>query len=78
MHARVRTALREKLGGYDASLRAVDMGAYVAPPSAGASAGLTGALALAYRAVVRQWPAHWSADSFRTASPSSARDLQHA
>lgn len=60
MFARVRHALREKLAGYDASMRAIDMAEYVAAPTAGASAGLTGALALAYRTATRQWPMHWS------------------
>jgi len=63
MHDRVRRALRTKLAGYDASLRSVDMTDYVAVPTAGASAGLTGALALAYRTTMRQWPAHWTMSS---------------
>jgi len=59
MYPRVRRALVAKLAGYDASMRTIDMDAYVAAPTAGASAGLTGALALAYRTVTRQWPMHW-------------------
>lgn len=59
MYARVRQALVAKLAGYDASMRAIDMDDYVVAPTAGASAGLTGALALAYRTVTRQWPMHW-------------------
>jgi len=59
MHTLVRDALTKKLAGYDASMRDVDMTNYVVPPTAGSSAGLTGALALAYRKVTRQWPAHW-------------------
>ncbi len=60
MYDRVRRALTEKLAGYDASMRAIDMADYVAAPTAGASAGLTGALALAYRKTTRQWPMHWA------------------
>ncbi|MFE8583675.1 ROK family protein [Sphingomonas sp. NCPPB 2930] len=59
MYPRVRSALFAKLAGYDASMRAIDMDQYVAAPTAGASAGLTGALALAYRTATRQWPMHW-------------------
>ena len=59
MYPRVRSALVAKLAGYDASMRAIDMDQYVAAPTAGASAGLTGALALAYRTATRQWPMHW-------------------
>lgn len=60
MYDRVRRALTEKLAGYDSSMRAIDMADYVAAPTAGASAGLTGALALAYRTATRQWPMHWT------------------
>ncbi|MGR4865373.1 ROK family protein [Caulobacter sp. LARHSG274] len=59
MYPRVRTALEAKLAGYDASLRGLDIDAYVAEPTAGASAGLTGALAIAHRLITRQWPMHW-------------------
>jgi fructokinase len=59
MYPRVRAALVTKLAGYDASMRTIDMGDYIAAPTAGASAGLTGALALAYRTATRQWPMHW-------------------
>lgn len=60
MYGRVRRALRTKLAGYDASMRDLDMDEYVVAPSAGPSAGLIGALALAYRTATRQWPMHWS------------------
>ncbi len=60
MYDRLRQALTEKLAGYDASMRAIDMADYVAAPTAGASAGLTGALAIAYRTATRQWPMHWA------------------
>lgn len=59
MHTLVRDALVAKLAGYDASMRDIDMASYVVAPTAGTSAGLIGALALAYRKVTRQWPAHW-------------------
>lgn len=59
MYDRVRRALTEKLAGYDSSMRTIDMADYVAAPTAGSSAGLTGALALAYRTATRQWPMHW-------------------
>jgi fructokinase len=59
LYTLVREALTAKLAGYDASMRDVDMTGYIVPPTAGSSAGLTGALALAYRKVTRQWPAHW-------------------
>ena len=60
MYGRVRRALTEKLAGYDASMRSIDMDDYVAAPTAGPSAGLTGSLALAYRTATRQWPMHWA------------------
>lgn len=63
MHARVRRGLAAKLAGYDTSLRALEMDDYVVAPSAGPSAGLTGALALAYRTATRQWPMHWADES---------------
>jgi len=68
MYGRVRRALLAKLAGYDASMRALDMDDYVVAPTAGSSAGLTGALALAYRTAVRQWPMHWAVNI----NPSSA------
>ncbi|AHE53213.1 hypothetical protein NX02_07435 [Sphingomonas sanxanigenens DSM 19645 = NX02] len=60
MYGRVRRALTTKLAGYDASMRTLQMDDYIAAPTAGSSAGLTGALALAYRTATRQWPMHWS------------------
>ncbi|GGD67408.1 ROK family protein [Croceicoccus mobilis] len=60
MLGRVRESLLRKLGGYDASLAALSMGDYLAPPTAGASTGLTGALALAHRTAYGEWPAGWS------------------
>lgn len=74
MFDRVRCALREKLAGYDASMRLIDMTDYVAAPTAGASAGLTGALALAYRTATRQWPMHWAV----TETPSITAEAVHA
>lgn len=68
MIARVRAALLVKLAGYDASMAAVDMATYLAPPTAGASAGLTGALALAYRSVTQRWPMHWAVGAERQTS----------
>lgn len=60
MHRRVRGALRARIAGYDASLGALDMESYVARPAAGGavgrSAGLTGALAMAYRGRFGGWP----------------------
>ena len=61
MYPRVRQALLKKLAGYDASMRSLDMDEYITAPTAGPSAGFTGALALAYRTATRQWPMHWSA-----------------
>lgn len=55
----VREALAEKLAGYDATIRGLDLESYIAEPSAGSSAGLSGALATAYRLVERRWPSHW-------------------
>lgn len=60
MLARVRTALHGQLAGYDSSIADLDMDTYVAAPTAGDSAGLTGALAVAHRLVTRQWPMHWA------------------
>jgi fructokinase len=60
MYDLVRDGLRTKLAGYDASLADLDFTDYVARPTAGASAGLTGALALAFRLVTGRWPMHWS------------------
>lgn len=74
MYARVRAALVAKLAGYDASMCTIDMDDYIAAPTAGASAGLTGALALAYRTATRQWPMHW-----RMAEPVQAnKETVHA
>ena len=55
----IRRALAEKLAGYDASIRDIDLGLYIAEPTAGSSAGLSGALAVAYHLVGRRWPTHW-------------------
>jgi fructokinase len=60
MYEQVRRALTDKLADYDASVRGLDMSVYVAAPTAGASAGLTGALAIAHRTITRQWPMHWA------------------
>lgn len=60
MYGLVRDALGRKLAGYDASLADLDLADYVARPAAGASAGFTGALALAYRHVAGRWPMHWT------------------
>jgi fructokinase len=60
MYGLVRRALMEKLAGYDSSLRDLDVTDYIARPVAGASAGLTGALALAFRLVTGRWPMHWA------------------
>jgi fructokinase len=60
MYDRVRRALTAKLAGYDASMRSIEMTDYITAPTAGSSAGLTGSLALAYRAATRQWPMHWA------------------
>lgn len=60
MHARVRRALSAKLAGYDSSLRMLDMDDYIALPTAGPSAGLIGAFAIAYRTATRQWPMRWA------------------
>lgn len=60
MYDRVRDALLDKLAGYDTSMRSIDMSDYIVKPTAGPSAGLTGALALAYRTARRQWPMHWA------------------
>lgn len=60
MYGRVREALEHKLGGYDSSIRDLDLETYVTPPTAGASAGLIGALALAHHLVLRSWPMHWA------------------
>jgi fructokinase len=56
----VRKALEQKLAGYDASLREIDMFEYIARPTAGSSAGFTGALALGFRHVTGRWPMHWA------------------
>lgn len=60
MYRRVRRALTRKLAGYDTSICSIDMDEYIVAPTAGASAGLTGALALAYHTATRHWPIHWS------------------
>lgn len=77
IHAQVRRALTAKLAGYDTSLRALDMDDYVVAPSAGPSAGLTGALALAYRTATRQWPMHW-ADEAGSSNHFSVLEATHA
>lgn len=60
MYDLVRQALTRQLAGYDASIRDLDMETYVAAPTAGASAGLIGAFALAYRSVTGHWPHDWA------------------
>lgn len=55
----VRSRLAHKLAAYDASIRELDLQTYIAPPTAGSSAGLVGSLAMAHRLVAGQWPAHW-------------------
>ena len=60
MYDLVRQALVRQLGGYDASLRGLDMKTYIAAPTAGVSAGLIGAWALAYRSVTGTWPKGWA------------------
>ena len=59
LYGLVRKALREKLAGYDASIRDIDPQTYIAEPTAGSSAGLSGALAMAHHLIQRRWPAHW-------------------
>ncbi|PTQ09449.1 transcriptional regulator [Sphingomonas oleivorans] len=63
MYDHVRAALRSKLAGYDATVSAIDLDGYVVRPTAGASAGLTGALAIAFRLLKRRWPTHWTVGS---------------
>lgn len=78
MYARVRSALVAKLADYDSSLRDIDMDDYIVAPTAGASAGLTGALALAYRTATRQWPMHWSVPPRDPPALSSLTGAAHA
>lgn len=79
MYDRVRQVLAMKLAGYDSSIRAMDLNTYVARPTAGDSAGLSGALALAHRTATRQWPAHWKFDDEAAARPSNPeRSTTHA
>lgn len=66
MYGLVRDALERKLAGYDASLRGLDFDDYVARPAAGASAGFTGALALAFRHVTGRWPMHWAVGALKS------------
>lgn len=61
LHRRVRASLAQKLAGYDASIRQIDLENYIVEPGAGPFAGLWGALATAYRLAAGQWPTHWSA-----------------
>jgi len=63
MYDLVRQALARQLGGYDASIRDLDIEAYVTRPTAGASAGLIGAFALGYRSAVGEWPTSWTITS---------------
>lgn len=60
MYGLVRSTLARKLGGYDASLRDLELDDYIVRPTAGASAGFTGALAIAFHHVTGRWPMHWS------------------
>lgn len=61
MLGKVRERLTQKLGGYDASLAALDIEDYLVRPTAGSSAGVIGALALAHRSAHGAWPADWGA-----------------
>jgi len=78
MHARVRRALLAKLAGYDASMRSLDMEDYVVAPTAGPSAGLTGAFAIAYRTATRQWPMHWAEAASGSLIASTDKELSNA
>ena len=78
MYDRVRQVLAGKLAGYDSSIREMDLQTYVAQPTAGESAGLSGALALAHRTATRQWPAHWKVDDPATGQSDSVRSANHA
>lgn len=78
MYDRVGNALEAKLAGYDSSIRTIDLQNYVARPTAGESAGLSGALALAHRTATRQWPAHWQIDDPTTRQSDPARSETHA
>jgi fructokinase len=55
----IREAFSAKLAGYDATAAALDLNDYIVSATAGASAGLTGALANAYHLALRKWPTHW-------------------
>ena len=78
MHARVRSALVAKLAGYDTSMRSLDMDDYVVAPTAGPSAGLTGAFAIAYRTATRQWPMHWAEAASGSLIASTDKELSNA
>jgi len=71
LYGLVREALVRKLAGYDASLRDLDPTDYIARPTAGASAGFTGALALAYRLVAGRWPMHWAVGALESSKTES-------
>lgn len=73
IHRLVREALAKKLAGYDATIRGLDLESYIAEPTAGSSAGLSGALATAYRLVERRWPTHWRLDSSENEKTSRER-----
>jgi fructokinase len=70
----VREALKEKLAGYDATISGLDLDSYISEPTAGSSAGLSGALATAYRLVERHWPAHWRLSSSDNENISREKD----
>lgn len=60
MAAMVRQAFVRKLGGYDASISALDPEAYIVSPSLDGNAGLYGALALGSRSLTGHWPFEWA------------------
>ncbi|MCJ8156885.1 ROK family protein [Sphingomonas sp. LaA6.9] len=63
LHGLVRDALYEKFSGYGLNARTHALDDYIVAPGAGAAVGLTGALAMAYRAVTGRWPeaTEWAA-----------------
>lgn len=60
MYGLVRQALKRQLGGYDASIRDLNMDDYITHPTVGGSAGLIGAFALTHHSATGRWPQHWS------------------
>jgi fructokinase len=76
LYSLIRDSLSDKLAGYDASLRDIDLETYIAEPTSGDSAGVSGALMLAYRHVEKDWPKHWRTGAHPTGNTEQSLEFE--